>query len=101
MLLPTRAHADFVCSRSPSVCVFVGAELRDVSLLLIVVAKGEMGDTFPSASFSFYDQRAVHTNGKLTRSTFIQQVGRVFGFESYISAHDDSSKPDCSRHKNL
>ncbi|CAM4846689.1 unnamed protein product [Rotaria magnacalcarata] len=59
--------------------------LRHLPLLLIVIEKGRMGDTFPSESFRYFDLRARY-QGDILRSTYycslLQDVGRAFGYSN-------------------
>ena len=63
-------------SRTPSKLAF--GDLVHMPGILILVAKGRMGDTFPS-TMSHFDLRACYRErGDIVRSTFIQDAGRTF-----------------------
>ena len=59
-------------------------DLRYLPLLLIVIDKGRMGDTFPAESFKFFDLRARYQSTNANKSTnscsLLQDVGRAFGY---------------------
>ena len=59
--------------------------LKYLPLLLIVIEKGRMGDTFPSESFRYFDLRARYQKD-IVYSTYycslLQDVGRAFGYSN-------------------
>jgi hypothetical protein len=61
------------------------SELEDQRVLLLLVGKGRMGDTFPK-NFRYYDLRAKHKNKTINQTSFKQEVGRAFGWASSIMA---------------
>jgi hypothetical protein len=57
--------------------------LKHLPLLLIVIEKGRMGDTFPSESFRYFDLRARYQGSTLYSTYYcslLQDVGRSFGY---------------------
>lgn len=55
-------------------------DLADMPCLLILVGRGKMGDTFPN-NLAAWDLRARYDGG-VCKSTFLQDVGRTFGWRS-------------------
>ena len=55
------------------------ADLGHLPCLLIIVDQGKMGDTFPQNLIA-WDLRARYDSNSFSRTTFIQDAGRVFGW---------------------
>eukprot|EP00043_Microstomoeca_roanoka_P004548 m.50392 g.50392 ORF g.50392 m.50392 type:complete len:1611 (+) comp12543_c1_seq1:178-5010(+) len=73
------------------------AELRDIPCIMAVVHKARMGTTFPKESFVAWDLRLVYRSSPLSRlnySTFIQDLGRAFGFVNKTGGSSSSQSDD-------
>ena len=68
-----------------SICSY--GDLNNRSLLLVLVAKGRLGDTFP-ATLNCLDMRARNRNDVPCTSTLVQEIGRLCGYRK-----DDDKRP--------